>query len=223
MSTLPPPGRWAVGVDGQALAEALVTQAQREGLRTGWLSAEAGFLSNLNIQENLHLFLDWVSGDGHEFEAALARASVQLGVDASEWLHARPAHLRAGQLLRARLLRLLLLRPGLVVLQPALLAQAGSTLADPFIAALAGSRLLLLAEPTPEWPAWPPAEAAATAAAVAPVGFAAASTSGALADHRDASAGSGVATLSPAVARPADTPDHFSDPDAPAAAEDRTP
>lgn len=157
MTVLPPPGRWALGADSQAPAEALVTQAQREGMRTGWLSAEAGFLSNLNIHENLHLFLDWVSGDGDGFEAALARAAAQLGIDAGDWLHARPSHLRSGQLLRARLLRLLLLRPDLVVLQPALLAQAGPALADPFIAALAGSRLLLLAEPAPEWPAWPPA------------------------------------------------------------------
>lgn len=209
MSALPPGGRWALGADAQALAEALVAQAQRAGLRTGWLAAEAGFLSNLNIHENLHLFLDWVSGDGADFEARLARAAAQLGVEAEDWLHARPAHLRTGQLLKARLLRLLLLRPDVVVLQPALLAQAGPALADPFIAALAGSRLLLLAEPTPEWPAWPPVDnLPVSAAAAAPQPVAPAPVT--------ARAGS------PAAGSPAAGTAAPADPDSPADAEDRT-
>lgn len=209
MSALPPPGRWALGADAQALAEALVAQAQREGLRTGWLSAEAGFLSNLNILENLQLFHDWVSGDGRGFDTALARASAQLSLDPGEWLHARPGHLRQGALLRARLLRLLLLQPGLVVLHPALLAQAGPALAEPFIAGLAGGRLLLLADPGPDWPAWPPApnESAEPAAS------------------RSATP-AGPAPLAPAAAPrpvPAADPAPDSDPDLPAAAEDVTP
>lgn len=207
MSALPPPGRWALGADAHAAAEVLLVQARREGLRTGWLAVEAGFLSNLNIHENLHLFLDWVSGDGHDFEAALARAAAQLGFDAGDWLQARPAHLRAGQLLKARLLRLLLLKPDLVVLQPALLAQAGPALADPFIAGLAGSRLLLLAEPTPEWPAWPPADAVA------------AGRSATVAPAAGAAPGPVVAETPPAAARAADD----SPADSPAAAEDRLP
>lgn len=197
MSSLPPPGRWALGADAQAAAEALVAQAQREGLRTGWLSAEAGFLSNLNILENLQLFHDWVSGDGRGFDTALARASAQLSLDPGEWLHARPGHLRQGPLLRARLLRLLLLQPGLAVLHPALLAQAGPALAEPFIAGLAGARLLLLADATPDWPAWPPSPAGR--APVAPA---------------EAPRVAPVAPRSPA---------HASDPDSPAAAEDTTP
>lgn len=205
MSALPPPGRWALGADAQALAEALVAQAQREGLRTGWLSAEAGFLSNLNILENLQLFHDWVSGDGGGFDTALARAAAQLSLDPGEWLHARPGHLRPGPLLRARLLRLLLLQPALVVLHPALLAQAGPALAEPFIAGLTGGRLLLLADATPDWPAWPPAEPAptrgATLAGLAPVAPADASR--------------------PAAAECAPNPD--SDPASAAAAEDTTP
>lgn len=153
--TLPPPGRWALGPDAQADAEALVLAAQRAGLRTGWLSAEAGFLSNLNIEENLRLLHDWHPAAGETFEAALARAQAALGIDPADFLHARPAHLRAAVLLRARLLRLALLRPGLVVLSPALLAQAnhlGTALLD----ALTGARLLLLGEASGEWPAWTP-------------------------------------------------------------------
>lgn len=163
MSALPPPGPWALGPDAQAAAEALVQSAQRAGLRTGWLAPEACFLSNLNIEENLRLLHDWGLGDGAGFDAALARAAAVLAIDPGEWLAERPAHLRASVLLRARLLRLLLLRPDLVVLHPAQLTQAGP-LAAPFIAGLAGARLLLLADPAPDWPAWPPVAAPVTVA-----------------------------------------------------------
>lgn len=166
MTTLPSPGHWALGPDAQAVAEALVQEAQRAGLRTGWLAGEAGFLSNLNIEENLRLLHDWGLGDGDDFDTALARAAAQLAIDVGAWLPERPSQLRASELLRARLLRLLLLRPDLVVLQPSQLTQAGP-LAAPFIAGLAGARLLLLADPAPDWPAWPPS------AVPAPAGFAA--------------------------------------------------
>lgn len=202
MSALPPPGRWALGADTQAFAEELVAQAQREGLRTGWLAAEAGFLSNLNILENLQLFHDWFSGDGRGFDTALARATLQLSIDPGEWLHARPGHLRQGPLLRARLLRLLLLQPALVVLHPALLAQAGPALAEPFIAGLAGARLLLLADATPDWPAWPPSPAAPGSSQGAPP--------------------TGPAPLGPDEA-PHPTPVTASDPDPAATAEDTAP
>jgi hypothetical protein len=152
---LPPPGRWALGSDAQAGAEALVLAAQRAGLRTGWLSAEAGFLSNLNIEENLRLLHDWHPATGESFGTALARAQAALGIDPADFLQARPAHLRAGVLLRARLLRLAVLRPGLVVLAPALLAQAGH-LGAALLDALTGARLLLLGEASGEWPAWTP-------------------------------------------------------------------
>lgn len=157
VSTLPPPGHWALGADTQAHAELLVAQAQREGLRTGWLANEAGFLSNLNIIENLRLLHDWYSDDCAAFEAALEKAVAQLPAPAPDWLQARPSQLGAATLLRARCLRLLLLRPDLVVLHPASLAQAGAVLTDQLIAGLAGTRLLLLAEPAPGWAAWPPA------------------------------------------------------------------
>lgn len=167
VSTLPPPGRWALGADTQAHAELLVAQAQRDGLRTGWLANEAGFLSNLNIIENLRLLHDWYSDDGAAFEAALERAVAQLPAPAPDWLQARPSQLGAATLLHARCLRLLLLRPDLVVLHPACLAQAGGTLADQLIAGLAGARLLLLAEPAPDWPAWPSARPTGPAASCA--------------------------------------------------------
>lgn len=162
---LPPPGRWALGSDAQAAAEALVLAAQRAGLRTGWLAAEAGFLSNLNIEENLRLMHDWDAG-AESFAAALARAQAALGIDDAGFLLARPAALSAAQLLRARLLRLVLHRPALVVLAPALLAQAGA-LAGATLAALAGARLLLLGEADAEWPAWPPLATVDDAAVVA--------------------------------------------------------
>lgn len=164
MSALPPPGRWALGADAQAAAEALVAQAQREGLRTGWLAPEAGFLSNLNIIENLRLAYDWLHHDGEHFDASLSRALGELQLGEPEWLGARPSQLGARPLLLARLLRLLLLRPALVVLHPASLAQAGPVLVDQLIAGLGGACLLLLAEPAPDWPAWPPVTGVATPA-----------------------------------------------------------
>ncbi|MCC2636386.1 MAG: hypothetical protein K0Q68_105 [Moraxellaceae bacterium] len=167
VSTLPPPGHWALGADTQAHAERLVAQAQREGLRTGWLASEAGFLSNLNIIENLRLLHDWYSDDGAAFEVALSKAVAQLPVPATDWLQARPSQLGAATLLQARCLRLLLLRPDFVVLHPACLAQAGPGLADQLVAGLAGARLLLLAEPMPDWPAWPPARPTGPAASSA--------------------------------------------------------
>lgn len=210
MTPLPSPGHWALGSDAQAAAEALVQAAQRAGLRTGWLAAEAGFLSNLNIGENLRLLHDWGLGDGEDFEAALARAAAQLDLDAGAWLPERPSQLRGGELLRARLLRLLLLRPDLVVLQPSQLTQAGP-LAAPFIAGLAGARLLLLADPAPDWPAWPPvavpvtASAAAleTAAASAPTvsaGEGTAATVGVAGATGTAAAGVPALAVTPAVA-----------------------
>lgn len=164
MSALPPPGQWALGRDAAALAEALVARAQQAGLATGWLAAEAGLLSNLTVLENLRLPWDWQGRDGGRFEAAVERALAELGLGTPDWLLARPAQLPPAVLLRARLLRLLVLRPGLVVLHPASLAEAGPALADRFVAGLAGACLLLLAEPAPGWPAWPPAGADASAA-----------------------------------------------------------
>lgn len=157
MSGLPPPGRWALGSEAQPRAEALVLAAQQAGRRTGWLAAEAGFLSNLTVLENLRLLYDWQRGEGDGFDAAVGRALAELGLGGPDWLLARPSQLAPAALGRARLLRLLVLRPDLVVLQPASLAEAGAVAAARLIAGLEGACLLLLAEPAPDWPAWPPA------------------------------------------------------------------
>lgn len=152
---LPPPGRWALGAEAQVFAEKLLLQAQRQGLRTGWLGAEAGFLSNLSVQENLRLLHEWHGADAAAFEPALREAQVLVSQFRPEWLQQRPAQLRDPQLLKASLLRIFLLRPQVLVLQPEALRQAGPVLADQLVAALTESRLLLLAEPASEWPAWP--------------------------------------------------------------------
>lgn len=155
MIALPPVGRWALGSEAQPLAEALLQLAQREGLRTAWLGREASFLSNLDIQENLRLVFEWQRGS-EDFDAALARALDVLGPGAANWLRRRPAQLREPELLRAALVRVFLLLPEVLVLAPAALAQAGPALAAQLVATFAPCRLLLLAEPAPDWPAWPP-------------------------------------------------------------------
>lgn len=163
MSLVLPAGQWALGTDAQERAEQLVAQAQREGLRTGWLSSQAGFLSNLTLLENLRLAYDWLNSDGSHFESSLHRALEELHLGDPEWLTARPAQLGARPLLQARLVRLLLLQPTLVVLDPASLAKAGPALTDQLITGLGGACLLLLADPTPEWPAWSPDAGSAAA------------------------------------------------------------
>lgn len=152
--TLPPPGRWALGAESQPLAEQLLQLAQRQGLRTGWLGREARFLSNLSLLENLRLLHTW-QHDAAAFEPALEQALAQLQLGRPDWLWQRPAKLRESTLLRAGLLRVFLLQPQVLVLQPAALAQSGA-LADQLVAAFTGARLLLLAEPTSDWPAWTP-------------------------------------------------------------------
>jgi hypothetical protein len=151
---LPPPGRWALGSEARVLAETLVQLAQHAGLRTAWLAPEAGFLSNLDMQENLRLVHDWQGRDA-AFEEDLARALQLLGLTAPDWLLQRPVQLRARQLLQAACLRAALVAPALLVLHPDSLAEAGPALAGQLVAAFPDARLLLLAEPAPDWPAWP--------------------------------------------------------------------
>jgi hypothetical protein len=155
VSLLPLPGRWALGSESLALAESLVKAAQHEGLRTAWLAPEAGFLSNLDMQENLRLVHDWQGRDSAAFEADFAQALQQLDLPRPDWLLQRPAQLRPRQLLQAACLRAVLVAPELLVLHPASLAEAGPALSTQLVAAFAEARLLLLAEPTPDWPAWP--------------------------------------------------------------------
>lgn len=160
---LPPPGRWALGSEALPLAEVLLQLGGRQGLRTGWLGAEARFLSNLTILDNLRLLFQWREESEGIFAASLDEALATLGFNTPEWLRLRPDQLREPQLLRAGLLRVWLLRPEVLVLQPAALAQAGPDVTGQLVAAFAEARLLLLAEPAPDWPAWPLAGATSDA------------------------------------------------------------
>lgn len=160
MSVLPPSGRWALGAESQALAERLVQAAQQEGRRTAWLAPEAGFLSNLSVLENLRLIHDWLAGSSMDFAADLEQACRLFDLPLADWLQQRPAQLRARQLLEASLLRIALVKPELLVLHPATLAQIGPARTHQLVAAFAEARLLLLAEPALEWPAWPQTESA---------------------------------------------------------------
>lgn len=156
--SLPPPGRWALGGESQALAEQLLAEARAQGLRTAWLGPEAGFLSNLSLQENLRLFHDWQSEPGRPFEAALQAALAALELSLPAWLLQRPSQLRSGQLLQASYLRVFLLRPAVVVLSPHGAGQGSAALHERLVSGFAEARLLLLAEAAADWPAWPPSE-----------------------------------------------------------------
>ncbi|MDI1301829.1 MAG: hypothetical protein PSX71_07995 [bacterium] len=155
MNQLPPAGRWALGPEARALAEDLLALALHQGLHTGWLGAEAGFLSNLSVQENLRFMHDWQAGSSRSFGADLQAALDTMQWPVPDWLHQRPSELQDLQLLHARVLRVLLLRPDVLVLHPVTLAQAGALPTDALLDAFASARLLLLAEPSANWPAWP--------------------------------------------------------------------
>lgn len=155
MILLPPKGRWALGADAHKFAEALLAEAARKGLRTGWLSAEAGFLSNLSVQENLRFMYEWHGEAASNFAGDLQAALHDMCLQMPDWLHQRPADLLDSQLLCASVLRIFLLRTEVLVLHPVTMAQAGVVLTDPLIAAFTNARLLLLAEPSAQWLAWP--------------------------------------------------------------------
>lgn len=155
MNRLPPVGRWALGIGAREQAEGLLAEAAHQGLRTGWLGAEAGFLSNLSVQENLRFMHDWHASPDQGFAADLQAALEIMQLQMPDWLHQRPSELLETQLLRARVLRILLLLPEVLVLHPVTLAQADSVLTAPLLDAFADARLLLLAEPAVNWPAWP--------------------------------------------------------------------
>lgn len=160
MTALPPPGQMALGADALALAERLLAQARAEGWRTAWLGPEAGFVSNLSVMENLRLMHDWHAQSPAAFGEDLERALGILELPLPSWLHHRPAQLSETQLVRARLLRVLLLRPDAVVIHPLMLARAGDASSARLLAALAHARLFLLAEAQPGWSAWPGNDAA---------------------------------------------------------------
>lgn len=155
MMLLPAKGRWALGADAQVFAEALLAEAAGRGLRTGWLSAEAGFLSNLSVQENLRFMYEWHGAAASDFASDLQAALHDMHLQMPDWLHQRPADLLDSQLVCARILRVFLLRTELLVVHPLMLAQAGAALTDRLVEAFAHARLLLLAEPSAQWPAWP--------------------------------------------------------------------
>jgi hypothetical protein len=155
---LPPPGRWALGADRQRQAEALLARARARGLRTAWLGPEAGFVSNLSVMENLRLVYDWHGAGDGGFAQALQAALEALHMPSPDWLHARPAGLTDARLARARLLRVALARPDVVVVHPAVLALPGEGAVAGLLAALDGARLLLLAGVRENWPAWPAAD-----------------------------------------------------------------
>lgn len=152
---LPACGCWALGTEAQGQAEILLQRAQAQGLRTAWLGAEAGFLSNLSIMENLRLVHDWPLQMAQDFQHDLQQALRQMGEDSPAWLQARPAELLASQQLRAKLLRVLLLRPDVLVVSPHSLAQLGPARETCLLSALAGARILLLDAARSGWPAWP--------------------------------------------------------------------
>lgn len=155
MSTLPAKGRWALGTAAQPLAEALLAVAVRQGLRIGWLGPEAGFLSNLSLQENLRLMHDWHETKTDAFAADLQAALDVMQLPMPDWLYQRPSQLLEEELLHARLLRVLLLRPEVLVLNPLILAQAGAVLRKQLVDVFSGASLYLLDQPSQNWPAWP--------------------------------------------------------------------
>lgn len=152
---LPPAGRWAIGHEARSLGEQLLAQARAQGMRTAWLGAEAGFLSNLSVLENLRLMHDWHAADPLSFERDLLAALTIMALDIPDWLQMRPSQLLDTQLIRARVLRVLLLRPDAVVLSPVTLGLAGDVLSTRLLECFDEARVFLLDHEQPGWPAWP--------------------------------------------------------------------
>lgn len=154
MRTLPASGRWAVGDMTREELETLLQRARDSGLRTAWLGPEAGFLSNLSLQENLELFHDW-QGRTEPFAAALTTTLRQLGLDTPDWLEARPSQQPAHVLQTARLLRLLMLAPDLVVIDTTDASRLLQLSTGTLDTLLGHSCLLLDGPASAEWPALP--------------------------------------------------------------------
>lgn len=153
-STLPAPGRWAIGKVPREELETLISAANAGGLHTAWLGPEAGFLSNLSLYENLELLHDWQNRPG-PFSDALRTTMALLELAPPDWLHSRPSQQPRAILQEARLLRLALLAPDIAIIEP---ADAERLLQLPpavFSSLLNHSRLLLRGLASPEWPALP--------------------------------------------------------------------
>lgn len=159
---LPPPGRWAVGPD-RTQAEALLAAARRAGLRTAWQGRDAGFVSNLSILENLQLLLEW-HACAEALADAVTRALAVLALSPPDWLTQRPAALSDAQRRQARLLRLLVLRPEVLVIEAPSRGRAFDDSETRLLDALEGARLLLLGPALPDWPVWPDPASGAPAA-----------------------------------------------------------
>jgi hypothetical protein len=153
--TLPPSGQWAIGSDARTTGEELLALARAQGLRTAWLGPEAGFLSNLSVLENLRLMHDWHGARSAAFADDLEQALAVMQLQVPDWLMSRPSQLLDTQLVRARVLRVLLLGPDAIVLSPVTLGLAGELLSGQLVARFAQARLFLLAEAQANWPALP--------------------------------------------------------------------
>lgn len=154
MNGLPPSGRWSLGNVRRDTLEALLQAARDAGLRTAWLGPEAGFVSNLSLQENLELFYDW-HGRAAPFANALDTLLQTLELDHPDWLTARPAQQPDQVLQTARLLRLLLLAPDLAIVEAGDASRLMQVHTDALDRILGHSRLLLHGAASPEWPALP--------------------------------------------------------------------
>ena len=152
---LPPSGRWALGEDAQVLAELLLAEARRQNLRIAWLGAEAGFLSNLSVQENLRMMYEWDIYRAKNFSVDIQSALTCMNIGIPEWLRQRPSQLLDSQMHYARLLRVLLLRPDILVLDSQSLVHAEEVLGQTLAELFPSARLLLLAEASPHWLVWP--------------------------------------------------------------------
>ncbi len=151
---LPAIGRWALGAGESSLAESMLEVARQQSLTTGWLGPEAGFVSNLDMLENLRLLHDWHVDVAASFDDHLQSALKELLLDKPAWLSLRPSQLVQSQLLQAALLRIRMLRPDVLVLSPVTLAQMGAGQTESLLLYLSRSRLLLLDAPQAGWPAW---------------------------------------------------------------------
>jgi len=154
MNMLPTAGRWALGTIERDELESWLATMRDNGLRTAWLGAEAGFLSNLSLYENLELFHDWQGRPG-PFAQDVQHALALMTLAPAGWLQARPSQLTQTELQDARLLRLVLLAPDIAIIDP---SDAGRLLKLPdavFATALPYSCLLLRGPASVDWPVLP--------------------------------------------------------------------
>lgn len=123
-------------------AEQWLQALHGSGRRVAWLPREGGLVSNLSLMENCLLPLQWQERLNHqELEARVVAGLDLLGLAAEDaaWLHKRPAQATARERQLALYLRVLLLRPEVVIFA------AGALQGD-----YSGEKL------TQVWPRWLP-------------------------------------------------------------------